>query len=45
MSGEEFASTRSAFRWRHPVARARVTAGHHSFPAPGYAEACRLMKG
>jgi hypothetical protein len=41
---EEFAATRPAFRWRHLVALARVTASEHGFPAPGYAEACRLLK-
>jgi hypothetical protein len=40
---EEFAATRPAFRWRHLVALARVTASEHGFPAPGYAEACRLL--
>jgi hypothetical protein len=41
---EEFAATRPAFRWRHLVALARVTASEHGFPAPGYAEARRLLK-
>jgi uncharacterized protein (DUF1778 family) len=40
---EEFASTRPAFRWRHLVALARVTASEYGFPAPGYADACRLL--
>src|SRR5205807_2723368 len=40
---EEFASTRAAFRWRHLVALARVTASEYGFPAPGYAEARRLL--
>ncbi len=40
---EEFAATRPAFRWRHLVALARVTASAHGQPAPGYAEACRLL--
>ena len=40
---EEFAATRPAFRWRHLVALARVTASEYGFPAPGYAEACRLL--
>jgi hypothetical protein len=41
---EEFATTRPAFRWRHPVALARVTASEYGYPAPGYAEACKLLK-
>jgi hypothetical protein len=41
---EEFAATRPAFRWRHLVALARVTASEYGFPAPGYAEACQLLK-
>ena len=41
---EEFAATRPAFRWRQLAALARVTASEHGFPAPGYAEACRLLK-
>jgi hypothetical protein len=41
---EEFAATRPAFRWRQLVALARVTASEYGFPAPGYDEACRLLK-
>jgi hypothetical protein len=41
---EEFAATRKAFRWRHLVALARVTASEYGFPAAGYAEACKLLK-
>jgi hypothetical protein len=41
---EEFAATRPAFRWRHLAALARVTASEYGFPAPGYAEACKLLK-
>jgi hypothetical protein len=41
---EEFAATRPAFRWRQLVALARVTASEYGQPAPGYAEACRLLK-
>jgi hypothetical protein len=40
---EEFAATRAAFRWRHLVALARVTASAYGSAAPGYAEACRLL--
>jgi hypothetical protein len=41
---EEFAATRPAFRWRHLVALARVTASEAGFPAPGYAESRQLLK-
>lgn len=41
---EEFAATRPAFRWHQLVALARVTASEYGYPAPGYAEACRLLK-
>jgi hypothetical protein len=40
---EEFATTRPAFRWRQLVALARVTASEYGYPAPGYADACRLL--
>src|SRR5262249_16766902 len=41
---EEFASVRAAFRWRELVALARVTASEYGEPAPGYADACKLLK-
>jgi hypothetical protein len=53
---EEFANTRPAFRWRQVVALARVTASQYGYTAgdkregkdgaraPGYEEACRLLK-
>ena len=41
---EEFAATRPAFRWRQLTALARVTTSEYGFPAPGYADACRLLK-
>lgn len=41
---EEFTTIRPAFRWRHLVALARVTASEYGFPAPGYDEARRLLK-
>jgi len=41
---EEFASTRPAYKWRHLVGLARVSASEFGFPAPGYADACRLLK-
>jgi hypothetical protein len=48
---EEFASVRSAFRWRHLVALARVTASCYGYDvndqkghrAPGYEDACKLL--
>jgi hypothetical protein len=41
---EEFANTRAAFRWRQLTALARVTASAYGQPAPGYEEACRLVR-
>jgi len=41
---EEFASTRAAYRWRHLVALARVTASEFGRSAPGVAEARALLK-
>jgi hypothetical protein len=41
---EEFAATRPAFRWRHLVALARVTASEYGRPAAGIAEARALLK-
>ena len=41
---EEFAGTRPAFRWRHVVALARVTASEFGRPAAGMAEARALLK-
>lgn len=41
---EEFAATRPAYRWRHVVALARVTASEFGRPAPGVAEARALLK-
>jgi hypothetical protein len=41
---EEFAATRPAYRWRHVVALARVTASEYGRPAPGMAEARALLK-
>ncbi len=40
---EEFAATRPAFRNRQLVSLARVTASEFGYPAPGYAEACRML--
>ena len=41
---EEYAATRKVFRWRQMVALARVTASEYGFPAPGYQEACELLR-
>jgi hypothetical protein len=41
---EEFNSTRPAFRWRQLVALARVIASECGRPAPGYREACELLR-
>lgn len=40
---DDFAATRAAFRWRHLVGLARVTASAHGYPAPGLEEARRLL--
>jgi hypothetical protein len=48
---EEYRTTRPAFRWRHMVGLARVTASaygynrddQHGFRAAGYEEACKLL--
>ena len=42
-ASDEFASTRSAFRWRHLIALARVTASEYGRPAAGMAEARSLL--
>lgn len=50
--GEEFKTTRPAFRWRQVVALARVTASMYGYSqqdtkagrAPGYEEACKLLR-
>lgn len=40
---EEFQAARPAFRDRHLIALARVTASEYGYPAPGYAEARELL--
>jgi hypothetical protein len=40
---EEFSAASPGFRWRHLVALARVTASEQGRPAPGVAEAKRLL--
>jgi len=42
---EEFAAARPAFKWRQLVGLARVTASEYGYAAPGYKEACELLKG
>lgn len=42
---EEFHRARPAFRWRHLVALARVTASEFGEPAPGVAQARKLLEG
>ncbi|HEV7226128.1 MAG TPA: hypothetical protein VGN42_25700 [Pirellulales bacterium] len=41
---DEFAASRPAFRWRQLTALARVTASECGQPAPGYQQACELLK-
>lgn len=41
----EFAETRAAFRWRHVIGLARVTASEYGRPAPGIAIAKELLQG
>ncbi len=41
---EEFEKTRPVFQWRQLVALARVTASEYGRPAPGYSQACELLK-
>ncbi len=43
-TSEEYAVTRTPFRWRQVVALARVTASAYGQPAPGYEEAVRLVQ-
>jgi len=40
---EEYQATRSAFRWRHVVALARVSASESGTPAPGLQQARKLL--
>ncbi len=42
---EEFATARAAYRWRYLTALARVTASAHGAPAPGVADARKLLVG
>ena len=40
---DEFAVMRPVFRWRQLIGLARVTASEYGQPAPGFAEACKLL--
>jgi hypothetical protein len=40
---EEFARARPAYKWRHLVGLARVTASEYGRPAEGYAESRQLL--
>ena len=42
---EEFALSRDKFRWNHLTGLARVTASEFGWPAPGHADAKRLLIG
>jgi hypothetical protein len=41
---EEFARTRPAFQWNQLIALARVTASEFGYPAPGFQQACELLR-
>lgn len=41
---EEFATIRPTLRWRQLVALARVSASEYGTPAPGYREACEMLR-
>ncbi len=43
-ASEEFSRTRPSLRWRQLVGLARVSASEFGTPAPGYREACELLK-
>ena len=40
----DFADARPAYRWRHLVGLARVTASEFGIEAAGYGEACELLQ-
>ena len=42
-ASKEFASSRSAFKWRQLIALARVTTSEYGRPAPGYEDAKKLL--
>lgn len=41
---EAYVSIRPTFRWRNVVALARVTASEFGFAAPGYRQACEMLR-
>jgi hypothetical protein len=41
---EEFANTRPSLRWRQLVGLARVSASEYGTPAPGYRQACEMLR-
>lgn len=41
---EEFANTRTSMQWRHLVGLARVSASEYGTPAPGYRQACDMLR-
>ncbi|HVW38454.1 MAG TPA: hypothetical protein VHB99_14160, partial [Pirellulales bacterium] len=43
-TSDEFANARPKFRWRQLISLARVTASECGQPAPGYQQACELLK-
>jgi hypothetical protein len=43
-TSQEFSTTRKPYRWRQLVALARVTASEYGLRAPGYEQACQLLK-
>ncbi len=42
-ASEEFATVRPSFRWRHLIALTRVTSSEYGNPAPGVADARKLL--
>ena len=40
---QEFEQARPTFKWKHLIGLARVSASEHGFPAPGVAEARKLL--
>ena len=43
-TASEFAASRAPFKWRQIIALARVSASAYGFPAPGYKDACEILK-
>ncbi len=42
---DEYNAARAAFKWRHLVSLARVTASAYGFAAPAHKQACEVLKG